>query len=555
MKGSSNPKAVIYARVSSAKQKTDGHGLESQETRCREYAGYRGYEVINVFRDDISGAKGSRPGMRDLLSFLKKHRRDPHIVLIDDISRLARSVRAHMDLRAAITVAGGILESPTLEFGDDADSELQEYILATVSQHQRRKNAEQVKNRMRARTLGGYWTFQAPAGYRYEKVAGHGKLLVPDEPYASIVREALEGYASGRFQTQVEVQRFVLSHVEWASSTNSAMSSQNVYDLLTRPIYAGYLSMPDWGINLQPGKHQALITLETHNLILERLAGKAKVPARKDIKEDFPLRGFVVCANCDTPYQGCWSKGRHRHYAYYLCYKKGCPDYGKSIKRDVVEDAFASLLTDLRPTSDLFAFARDIFADIWDQRMGSAKTRAQSVKAELKKCESDIAALLDRVIEANSTTLIKAYEDRIQALELRKLELSENLARSGKPVQDFQTSFRTAIAFLANPHKLWVSERIDYRRIVLKLAFADRLRYARGEGFRTPEISLPFKLLGRLKVGEKGMVDATGIEPVTPSMSTKCSPAELRIRRKARGLSSPGGKARSITRAPRRLQA
>src|SRR5690606_12064907 len=32
------------------------------------------------------------------------------------------------------------------------------------------------------------------------------------------------------------------------------------------------------------------------------------------------------------------------------------------------------------------------------------------------------------------------------------------------------------------------------------------------------------------------MVDATGIEPVTPSMSTKCSPAELRVRR-----DGPGG--------------
>ena len=31
----------------------------------------------------------------------------------------------------------------------------------------------------------------------------------------------------------------------------------------------------------------------------------------------------------------------------------------------------------------------------------------------------------------------------------------------------------------------------------------------------------------------KEMVDATGIEPVTPSMSTRCSPAELRIRRRA----------------------
>ena len=518
MKGTSNQKAVIYARVSSAKQKKDGHGLESQETRCREYAGYRRYEVAAVFQDDISGANGQRPGMRDLLAFLKKHRADPHIVLIDDISRLARSVRAHMDLRAAIAVAGGILESPTIEFGDDADSELQEYILATVSQHQRRKNAEQVKNRMRARTMNGYWTFMAPVSYRYEKVAGHGKLLVPHEPYASIVKEALEGYASGRFQTQVEVQRFILSHAEWGSSTNSSLPSQNVYDLLTRPIYAGYLTVPQWGITLQPGKHQPLITLETHRLILERLTGKAKVPARKDLRDDFPLRSFVVCSNCGSQLQGCWSKGRHKHYSYYLCYKKGCPDYGKSTKRDLVEGQFADLLKELRPTADLFTFARDVFADIWDQRMGSAKVRAQSVKAELKKCESDIAALLDRVIEASSPTLIKAYEVRIQALERRKLDLTENLAHTGKPVRDFQASFRTAMEFLANPYKLWVSERIDYRRIVLKLAFAERLRYARGEGFRTAEFSLPFKLLARLKNGLEEMVDATGIEPVTPSV-------------------------------------
>jgi hypothetical protein len=48
-----------------------------------------------------------------------------------------------------------ILESPSVEFGDDADSELREYILATVAQHQRRKNAEQTLNRMRSRVMNG----------------------------------------------------------------------------------------------------------------------------------------------------------------------------------------------------------------------------------------------------------------------------------------------------------------------------------------------------------------------------------------------------------------
>jgi site-specific DNA recombinase len=188
--------AVIYCRVSSAAQTKRGDGLASQETRCREYARMRSYTVVHEpFVDDTSGSLVERKGMQAMLAFLRKNRALKLRVLIDDISRLARGVKAHIELRTAIMIAGGELESPTVEFGDDADSELQEYILATVAQHQRRKNAEQTKARMRARVMNGYWPFACPIGYRYEKKDGRGKMLVPNEPFASIIREALEGYA------------------------------------------------------------------------------------------------------------------------------------------------------------------------------------------------------------------------------------------------------------------------------------------------------------------------------------------------------------------------
>ena len=49
------------------------------------------------------------------------------------------------------------------------------------------------------------------------------------------------------------------------------------------------------------------------------------------------------------------------------------------------------------------------------------------------------------------------------------------------------------------------------------------------------------------------MVDATGIEPVTPSMSTRCSPAELRIRQDG-SRRVRNGKVGSITPGTRRPQ-
>src|SRR5690606_38150968 len=115
-------KAVIYCRVSSKKQVREGDGLRSQETRCLEHAAYKGYEVVAVFTDNITGGEKQRHGMVGLLKCQKAHRKEGCVVIIDHLDRFARDIRGHWDLRDLLTEAGARLESPTMEFGYDADS-------------------------------------------------------------------------------------------------------------------------------------------------------------------------------------------------------------------------------------------------------------------------------------------------------------------------------------------------------------------------------------------------------------------------------------------------
>ncbi len=53
--------------------------------------------------------------------------------------------------------------------------------------------------------------------------------------------------------------------------------------------------------------------------------------------------------------------------------------------------------------------------------------------------------------------------------------MRERIASSGKPLRSFGETYRTAFGFLANPCKLWHSDRIEDPRAVLKLVFADNL--------------------------------------------------------------------------------
>ena len=74
--------------------------------------------------------------------------------------------------------------------------------------------------------------------------------------------------------------------------------------------------------------------------------------------------------------------------------------------------------------------------------------------------------------------------------------------------------FENALSFLANPYNIWENGTFADRRNVLKLAFTSKLKYSRNEGLRTPETSMPFKVLGGFWDGEREMAHPRGFEPL-----------------------------------------
>jgi site-specific DNA recombinase len=510
-------KALIYARVSTSKQVTDGNGLESQEHRCRQHAAMHGYTIEQVFADDASGGGDfmNRPALVSMLHYMDQNKQNSYVIIFDDLKRLARDTQNHLRLRQALALRGAKVECLNFKFEDTPEGEFIEKILAAQGQLERKQNKIQVVQKMTARIENGYYVFAPPAGLVFKKVPEHGKLLVRDEPVASIIQEAMEGYASGRFSMMVEVQRFLEKSPHYPHiDKKGRVHPSRVKDMLTCLTYAGYVEKQDWGVSARKGKHEGLVSLETFEKIQKRLTETVKVPARKDIHVDFPLRGFILCDDCGRPLTSCWSQGKRQKFAYYLCHNKDCPSKGKSIPRDKLEGDFEQLLQTMRPTQPLFDLLSAMFKDAWEQQASHTTALIQSAKQKVVGIERQIEQLVDRVVEATVPSAITRYEQRIAQLEKEKLLMEESIY-STPPQGRFEELFEHAMSFLSNPYKLWTLGQLAHKRTVLKLAFLDRLTYNRKTGLQTPLTALPFKVLYNLNGANLKMVGPEGLEPPT----------------------------------------
>jgi DNA invertase Pin-like site-specific DNA recombinase len=149
--------AAIYARVSTTDQT---NAIQIRE--LKEYVERRGWTLTDVYQDQMSGAKASRPGLDQLIADARRRKFD--VVVVWKLDRFGRSL---------VHCVSGIQELASLGIrfiatsqGLDTDesnpaSKLLMHILAAVAQFERELIRERVSAGMRAAKTHGTKTGNA----------------------------------------------------------------------------------------------------------------------------------------------------------------------------------------------------------------------------------------------------------------------------------------------------------------------------------------------------------------------------------------------------------
>ena len=506
-------RAAIYTRVSSERQVNEGDGLQSQEHRCRSYAQMCDYTVLATFSDDgVSGALIERPGIQALLAFLRSQEGEI-VVIIDDISRIARDVIAHVTLRAAIKAAGGRLESPSFTFGDSASDELLETIMAATAQYGRKGNREQVLNRQKARLQMGYWTFPAPPGYSYEKHPLHKKVIVPTPEARKVLASGLEGFALGRLQTNRELALYLQSHsfFDGKCRDNITVLDKRITRILeVLPLYAGFIEYAPWQIERVAGQHEAIITPLVLARLEERLERKTRPmgAVRVDSAALFILRNFVRCAGCGRPLTGSLAKGK---YPRYFCYNQvNCNQYGHSFSAsEKIEPAFEQLLISLAPKDEFMEVAELHSKYVWQKRAAEWGHERTRLERQAATAQENVSGLIRRLARA-SDMVAGEIEKEVAALKDQAHTLERQLARYREDPPNYPCAFERVSTLFRNPHGYWKNGSDKEKRTVHRMVFTVAPTFDLKTGFSTYELTLPYQISTTFGHTKEHMVDLTG---------------------------------------------
>jgi len=474
-------KALIYCRVSSVTQATDGHGLDSQEHRCRAFATQKGLEVVEVFRDSISGGGDfwQRPAMKELLQYVDARPTENFTVVFDDLKRFARDLKFHWQLRTEFSTRGIKLECLNFNFEDTPEGGFIETVIAAQGQLEREQNRRQVMQKQKARMQAGYWPFASKKGYTSVADPAHGKICQPNEE-GKILAEALEAFANRTFVKKIDVCRFLVEKGFWKKQ-EPVRYIDRLTQIMLDPFYCGDIEYPDpaWQVKRIEGKHEGIISKPTFERLQDILKRENVKRIRLDVSSDFPLRGLILCDHCGNRLTAAYSK---KIFPYYVCHTKSkektCECYGKSIRRSDIEGQFTELLQKNTLKPEISSLVNVVFKRVWGQEINLVEMQEADNIRQVRELENKAQQLTDAIFNPKLLPQVKnVYEKQLEDVALKIEEKSAQSTMQADLSIPYRTALEKAIGLLKNPYIIWQTLDVVEKHRLFNFIFEEKLSY------------------------------------------------------------------------------
>ena len=491
--------ADLYIRVSTDEQAEKGYSQRDQEERLRRYCEIQGLIVRRVILEDHSAKTFNRPEWNKYVVELRKGKPPVDVVLFtkwDRFSRNAGDAYQMISLLRKFGVEPQAVEQP-LDLSIPENKMMLAFYLAAPEVENDRRALNTFFGMRRAKKEGRFMG-TAPTGYINKTTETGRKIIAVHEPGATIIRWVFETLAEGSYNAEQIYKE--------AKRKGLTSSKSNFWMNIRNPLYCGKIFIPkykDEEAHFVKGQHDPIISESLFQRVQEVLDGRKRFYRTKFVANSvLPLRGFLICPNCQKLLTGSKSKGRSQDYFYYHC-TRPCRS---RFRAENANELFVRELRRFSPDPD--------FAEVYELALREAwQNQTNHVQNEKKQLSNQIAELDSKI--AHFRDLLASQKIEADDYRIMKLECTEKIdqlivkmsATTPKPVE-IDGLLTDGFNTLLNLEHLYNDGDIIKKRDIIGSIYPEKLTFD-GFTYRTARLNEVIRLLFNMGAGFSGQKKRT----------------------------------------------
>ena len=221
----------------------------------------------------------------------------------------------------------------------------------------------------------------APRGYKNARDENNNPVIVPSKD-ADNIKWVFEELSKGHY-TVKDVWRL-------ARQKGLKVGKSQMWNLIKNPVYCGRIFVPAYKTEpaeVVPASHEPIISGELFDEVQDILCGrKRKYPPKQSLKDELPLRGYLLCRKCGNKLTGSASKGNGGRYYYYHC-AKGCNERFKAIDAN---NSFVAELCKIAANKNAINALELIIKDYTKMSTEEKSNRRVQINSEIEKNQQRI---------------------------------------------------------------------------------------------------------------------------------------------------------------------
>jgi site-specific DNA recombinase len=502
-------KAVcIYVRVSDQRQ-VKGTSIETQEVECHAWCRSNGYSVKHVFVElGVSAKTTKRPVLQEMLSYIVSEPKGSiTAVLVWKFDRFTRSFDDGVTLRLRLHDLCVDVLSATEKTDTTAEGKFIQRIHDANSELDNSRRSQRTLSGMKYRVSQGRYVWKAPTGY-LNGYKGESSLVI-DPVRGPLVKQLFEIVASGTSRAEA------LRHVTQLGlrSINGAEVAVETRDhILRNPIYMGEIHVKKWDVIVR-GDFEPIVSESLFQMTQDVMNGRRNAfVSRKSDREEFPLRGLILCEHCMKPVTAANSKGKRDHFPYYRCHRASGH---LNVRGEKVEADFFALLESLVPDPARGAAIEAVFREVWLTKQSGASDEALRLSQQIGRLQQRKARALEQKVDGELTA--EEYIATRSKADRELIDLQSRLRQVKGRTLDIDTAATYLRYTLLNTAYSWQAADLKGKKQIQKSVFPDGLVYTL-EGF-TNTVTSSFYCLLREETRSIGdLVGPEGFEPPTKGL-------------------------------------